>query len=140
MCFERLKRLFRRLPSTYDELKLRCQANVQLSKAKAIHRKTTIDIMGYPVGTTLSEVKTDLERKGISPKEAVAKLPSRPRSQLLNRFRELERQERQTAIVEKNQQRQKDTLGYGLKSRNFTPRPAYEKKLWNLQKKPEEDD
>lgn len=43
-------------------------------------------------------------------------------------------------IAEKNRQRQRDMLGYGLKSRNFRPRPAFEKHLWDLQKKPEEDD
>lgn len=46
------------------------------------------------------------------------------------------RDEKIQAIAEKNQQRQKDTLGFGLKSRNFRPRPASEKKLWNMKEKP----
>jgi len=43
-----------------------------------------------------------------------------------------------SAIREANIQRRKDTLGYGLKGK-FRPRPAHEKKLWRLDKKPEED-
>jgi hypothetical protein len=43
------------------------------------------------------------------------------------------------SIARKNEERQKATLGYGLKSRNFRPRPAAEKRLWNMQKKPVED-
>ena len=42
------------------------------------------------------------------------------------------------AIREANIQRRKDTLGYGVKGK-FRPRPAHEKRLWKLDKKPEED-
>jgi len=49
--------------------------------------------------------------------------------------RELE----QGRIPKLNEDRRKATMGYGLKSRNFKPRPAYEKRLWNLSKKPEEE-
>jgi len=42
-------------------------------------------------------------------------------------------------IPELNKKRQEATLGYGLKSRNFKPRPAYEKRLYDLKKKPEEE-
>lgn len=45
---------------------------------------------------------------------------------------------RQLHIAEQNQERQKSTMSYGLKTRNFRPRPAYEKRLYNLQKKPED--
>jgi len=44
------------------------------------------------------------------------------------------------AIAAKNRERQQNTLGYGLKSRNFRPRPGYEKRLYDLTKKPGEDD
>jgi hypothetical protein len=39
-------------------------------------------------------------------------------------------------IAKQNEERQKATLGYGLKSRNFAPRPSYEKRLYKLDKKP----
>lgn len=42
-------------------------------------------------------------------------------------------------IAQKNRKRQQATLGYGLKSRNFRPRPAYEKRLWDLNAKPSDD-
>jgi hypothetical protein len=44
------------------------------------------------------------------------------------------------AIPELNKKRQEATLGYGLKSRNFRPRPAYEKRLYDLRKKPEKEE
>jgi len=43
-----------------------------------------------------------------------------------------------SAIREANIQRQHNTLGHGLRGK-FKPRPAYEKKMWKLDKKPEED-
>ena len=43
-------------------------------------------------------------------------------------------------IAKRNRERQQNTLGYGLKSRNFRPRPHFEKKLYDLTKKPAEDD
>jgi len=51
-------------------------------------------------------------------------------------FVKLRQQERVRAA---NVERQKSTMGYGLKSRNFRPRPASEKQLFDLRKKPEED-
>jgi len=41
-------------------------------------------------------------------------------------------------IAEQNRKRQESTLGYGLKSRNFKPRPGHERRTWNLQKKAED--
>jgi hypothetical protein len=38
-------------------------------------------------------------------------------------------------IVRLNQGRQKATLGHGLNHRNFKPRPAWEKKQWDIRKK-----
>ena len=46
---------------------------------------------------------------------------------------------KEARIAQNNLKRQKSTMGYGLKSRNFKPRPAFEKHLWNIQKKPEDD-
>jgi len=46
------------------------------------------------------------------------------------------REEERAQIAEKNAKRQKSALGYGLKSRNFRPRPHQEKQLWRLDKKP----
>jgi uncharacterized membrane protein len=43
-------------------------------------------------------------------------------------------------IAKQNEERQKATLGYGLKSRNFKPRPAFEKKLWDLSKKAQQEE
>lgn len=40
-----------------------------------------------------------------------------------------------TAIATKNVERRKNTLGYGIRGK-FKPRPASEKKLWRLDKKP----
>lgn len=42
-------------------------------------------------------------------------------------------------IREANIKRQQSTLGYGLKSKNFRPRPAFEKKTFDLRKKPEKN-
>lgn len=42
------------------------------------------------------------------------------------------------AIAAKNRERQQNTLGFGLKSKNFKPRPSYEKRLYDLTKKPDE--
>lgn len=42
-------------------------------------------------------------------------------------------------IAEKNVERQKSTLGYGLKSRNFKPRPAHEMRTFDIRKKPEDN-
>ena len=41
-------------------------------------------------------------------------------------------------IREANIKRQQSTLGYGLKGK-FRPRPAHEKKTWDMKKKPEEN-
>ena len=46
---------------------------------------------------------------------------------------------KQQAIRAKNIARRKATLGYGLKSRHFKPRPAFEKKMWKLDAKPEDE-
>lgn len=46
---------------------------------------------------------------------------------------------RQERISKVNGERQKNTMGYSLKTRNFRPRPAAEKRLWDMQKKPAED-
>jgi len=43
------------------------------------------------------------------------------------------------SVATKNRRRQRDVLGYGLKSKYFKPRPAYEKRLWKLDKKPSDD-
>lgn len=41
-------------------------------------------------------------------------------------------------IREANVKRQQSTLGYGLKGK-FRPRPAHEKKTWDMKKKPEKN-
>lgn len=41
-------------------------------------------------------------------------------------------------IREANIKRQQSTLGYGLKGK-FRPRPAHEKKTWDMKKKPEDE-
>jgi hypothetical protein len=46
---------------------------------------------------------------------------------------------KQQRIAKLNEERRKATLGYGLNSRNFKPRPAFEKKLWDLSAKPEKE-
>jgi len=53
--------------------------------------------------------------------------------------REQEKLERVSSIREKNLERRRNVLGSGLKSRNFRPRPAHEKKLWKMEKKAEDD-
>lgn len=58
------------------------------------------------------------------------------RREILEEYRDI----RNRRIAVKNQERQKSIMGYGLKSGNFKPRPAFEKSQWNLQKKPEEED
>jgi len=45
---------------------------------------------------------------------------------------------REMEIAKRNRERKESTLGYGLKGRNFKPRPAFEKKLYDLTKKPGE--
>lgn len=52
-------------------------------------------------------------------------------------LRDLHRGRGYAEIAEKNRRRQRDTLGYGLKSRNFKPRSGFEKRQWNLSKKPD---
>lgn len=42
-------------------------------------------------------------------------------------------------IREKNLERRRSTLGYGLRGK-FKPRPAFEKRLYDLSKKPKDDD
>ena len=42
-------------------------------------------------------------------------------------------------IVERNRMRQRATLGYGLKSRDFKPRSGFEKRQWDVSKKPDDD-
>lgn len=42
-------------------------------------------------------------------------------------------------IRKQNVERRKATMGDGLKSRYFKPRPAYEKRLFDLRKKPEKE-
>jgi len=49
---------------------------------------------------------------------------------------DLKKGQRNRTIVEKNQERQKATMGYGLKPRNFKSRPHHEVKTWDLQAKP----
>lgn len=49
---------------------------------------------------------------------------------------ELRKVARQRRIAKQNEERQKATLGYGLKPRNFKPRTAHEKRLCKLDKKP----
>ena len=49
------------------------------------------------------------------------------------------RQVKQAKIRAANVERQKNRLGSGLKPRFFRPRPAFEKRLWKLGEKPEED-
>lgn len=41
-------------------------------------------------------------------------------------------------IRAKNLERRRGTMGYGLSSKFFKPRPAYEKKNWRLDQKPED--
>ena len=57
-------------------------------------------------------------------------------------IRELLREKavREAMIAKKNQEREKATMSHGLKSRNFRPRSGYEKRQWDLSKKPEEDE
>lgn len=43
-------------------------------------------------------------------------------------------------IAKKNLERRQSTLGYGLPTRGFKPRSAHEKKLFKLEKKPDEND
>jgi len=45
---------------------------------------------------------------------------------------------RNEEIAKRNLQRQQNTLGHGIRGK-FRPRPAFEKKLWKLDKKPEEN-
>lgn len=52
---------------------------------------------------------------------------------------DLRKYAQQQRIARQNEERQKATMGYGLKSRNFKPRPAHEKRLFDLSKKPEEE-
>ena len=47
--------------------------------------------------------------------------------------------EKDREIVEKNRMRQRATLGYGLKSRDFKPRSGFEKRQWDISKKPDDD-
>jgi len=51
-------------------------------------------------------------------------------------YRELTKMLRNRTIAKKNEERQKATMGYGLKPRNFKPRPHHEVKTWDLQAKP----
>ena len=55
-------------------------------------------------------------------------------------FIDFEKSLRQEQIRLRNQEKQRNTLGYGLKSRNFRPRPAWEKKNFDLSKKPQDED
>jgi hypothetical protein len=86
------------------------------------------------------EKKPDIEEIELMLKEphAFGMQPETEEGRQRYREREnlLEKRMRQQAIAKKNQEHQKSTLGYGLKSRNFRPRPASEKKLWHLDKKP----
>ena len=42
-------------------------------------------------------------------------------------------------IAQRNISRRRATLGHGLPRRSFKPRPAFEKRLWKLDKKAEDD-
>jgi hypothetical protein len=46
---------------------------------------------------------------------------------------------RNAEIAQKNRERYKNTLGYGLNTKNFKPRGHFEKTQWDLSKKPNED-
>jgi len=54
-------------------------------------------------------------------------------------FRGIRKQLKIEAIRRKNRERQRSTLGHGLKSKFFKPRPAFEKRTWSLDKKPDDD-
>ena len=54
--------------------------------------------------------------------------------------RQTDKTMKMAAIAAKNRERQQNTLGFGLKSRNFKPRPSYEKRLYDLTKKPGDED
>lgn len=56
------------------------------------------------------------------------------------RFEQQVKDARQERIAETNIRRQRSTLGYGLPTRGFKPRSAHEKKLFKLEKKPDEND
>lgn len=53
--------------------------------------------------------------------------------------RQLGKEIKREAIRRKNVERRRSTLGHGLKSRHFKPRPAHEKRLWKLDEKAEND-
>lgn len=45
----------------------------------------------------------------------------------------------QHSIAQRNIARRRATLGHGLPQRSFKPRPAFEKRLWKLDKKAKDD-
>jgi hypothetical protein len=55
-------------------------------------------------------------------------------------IRDLHKARGYAKIAELNRKRQKSTLGYGLKSRNFKPRSGFEKRQWDVSKKPDDVD
>lgn len=85
-----------------------------------------------------SSEKENFARKGIVTAASVGEVRKEIETQVRADM-EARRQAAVLIIARKNEERQKATLGYGLKSRNFRPRPAAEKRLWNMSKKPVED-
>lgn len=83
--------------------------------SRILHRKKKKDV---PQGITSSPAIT------ISPAEL---------------RRRAEKHIKQSRIREANLARKRATMGHGLNSKHFKPRPAFEKRTWKLDEKPEDD-
>jgi len=120
---EWFKHLFRIKTVTDEELNVEMERSRQKLDPKNVQRE--IDDTDKELVAIGKRIET-LKREALE--------LARPRD-----IRGIRKQLKIEAIAEKNLERQRSTLGYGLKSKFFKPRPAYEKKNWRLDKKPDDD-
>jgi hypothetical protein len=89
----------------------------------------TSDTPPIPQPKSISISQDDVLRSYVGPRFT--------QQQRITGMDDLIRHVRQQRIAKQNEDKQKATMSFGLKSRNFKPRPAFEKKQWNLHAKPD---
>lgn len=116
----------------------RIPLNNFLERIKKFLHRNTADQTSFP--STFFPPISVIPLKPLEPKTVSVLHDSRTeKRQSFHPYLNVEKVLRTDKVREMNVQRQKNTLGYGLKSKNFKPRPGFEKQLWKLDKKPGED-
>ena len=92
----------------------------------------------YPKGTRIAEIQREIDERKQRIEEIDRQLERLSKVNPTEVSRSIVKAINTQTIREANIKRQQSTLGYGLKGK-FRPRPAYEKRTWDLKKKAEEN-